>query len=166
MPYRSSWMTEELDTFRDQFRKFLANDLAPHAERWRHEKMVDRSAWRVLRDMGGLLLSVPEVYDGLGVTFAYDAAVLEDMESVSAPAIDGAITLAPEPCTSGRTDEKSARRQGTRIACPACRSRWAGLAPGGTYSVATAPPARRICRNGCRNGEYRQYRYCKYRDSK
>ena len=24
MQYRSSWMTEELDTFRDQFRKFLA----------------------------------------------------------------------------------------------------------------------------------------------
>jgi hypothetical protein len=31
MQYRSSWMTEELDVFRDQFRKFLAKDLAPHA---------------------------------------------------------------------------------------------------------------------------------------
>ena len=29
MQYRSSWMTEELDVFRDQFRKFLARDLAP-----------------------------------------------------------------------------------------------------------------------------------------
>ncbi len=43
-------MTEELDTFRDQFRKFLAKDLAPHAEKWREQKMVDRfglaRAWR------------------------------------------------------------------------------------------------------------------------
>jgi acyl-CoA dehydrogenase len=31
VPYRSSWMTEELDTFRDQFRKFLAKDLVPLA---------------------------------------------------------------------------------------------------------------------------------------
>jgi acyl-CoA dehydrogenase len=62
MSYRSSWMTEELDVFRDQFRKFLAKDLAPHAETWREQKMVDRSAWRALGEMGALLASVPEEY--------------------------------------------------------------------------------------------------------
>ena len=82
MQYRSSWMTEELDTFRDQFRKFLAKDLAPHAEKWREQKMVDRSAWRGLGEMGALLPSVPEAYGGLGASFAYDAAVLEDIETV------------------------------------------------------------------------------------
>jgi acyl-CoA dehydrogenase len=82
MQYRSSWMTEELDVFRDQFRKFLAKDLAPHAEAWRKQKMVDRSAWRALGEMGALLPSVPEAYGGLGATFAYDAAVIEDLESV------------------------------------------------------------------------------------
>ncbi|QOZ29776.1 acyl-CoA dehydrogenase family protein [Bradyrhizobium sp. CCBAU 51753] len=81
MQYRSSWMTEELDVFRDQFRKFLARDLAPHAEKWREQKLVDRSAWRALGEMGALLPSVPEAYGGLGATFAYDAAVLEDIES-------------------------------------------------------------------------------------
>ena len=81
MHYRSSWMTEELDTFRDQFRKFLAKDLAPHAEKWREQKLVDRSAWRALGEMGALLPSVPEAYGGLGATFAYDAAVLDDIES-------------------------------------------------------------------------------------
>jgi acyl-CoA dehydrogenase len=74
-------MTEELDTFRDQFRKFLAKDLGPHAEKWREQKLVDRSAWRALGEMGALLPSVPEAYGGLGATFAYDAAVLEDIES-------------------------------------------------------------------------------------
>ena len=48
MTYRSSWMTEELDAFRDQFRRFLAKDLGPHAERWRKEKMVERAAWQGL----------------------------------------------------------------------------------------------------------------------
>ncbi|MBR0900001.1 acyl-CoA dehydrogenase family protein [Bradyrhizobium tropiciagri] len=81
MHYRSSWMTEELDTFRDQFRKFLAKDLAPHAEKWREQKLVDRSAWRALGEMGALLPSVPEAYGGLGASFAYDAAVLDDIES-------------------------------------------------------------------------------------
>jgi len=82
MEYRSSWMTEELDVFREQFRRFLAKDLAPHAKRWRKQKMVDRSAWRALGEMGALLPSVPEAYGGLGATFAYDAAVIEDLESV------------------------------------------------------------------------------------
>jgi acyl-CoA dehydrogenase len=89
MEYRSSWMTEELDAFRSQFRKFLAKDLAPHAEKWRHQKMVDRSAWRALGDMGALLTSVPETYGGLGATFAYDAAVIEDIESVVPEALGG-----------------------------------------------------------------------------
>ncbi|MGY4599255.1 alkylation response protein AidB-like acyl-CoA dehydrogenase [Bradyrhizobium sp. GM22.5] len=81
MSYRSSWMTEELEIFRDQFRKYLAKDLAPHAEKWREQKMVDRFAWRGLGEMGALLASVPEEYGGLGATFAYDAAVLDDLES-------------------------------------------------------------------------------------
>lgn len=44
MQYRSPWMTEELETFRDQFRRFLAKDLAPHADKWRAQKMVDRKS--------------------------------------------------------------------------------------------------------------------------
>ena len=89
MIYRSSWMTEELDVFRDQFRKFLAADLAPHAEEWREQKMVDRSAWKALGDMGALLPSVPEAYGGLGTTFAYDAAVFEDIESIVPEVLSG-----------------------------------------------------------------------------
>lgn len=89
MEYRSSWMTPELDVFRSQFRKYLAKDLAPHAEKWRKQKMVDRSAWRGLGEMGALLTSVPEAYGGLGATFAYDAAVFEDLESVVPEALGG-----------------------------------------------------------------------------
>src|SRR5580692_2417771 len=88
-PYRSSWMTEELDVFRDQFRRFLARDLTPHAEKWRKQKMVDRSAWRALGEMGALLPSAPEAYGGLGATFAYDAAVFEDMTEVAPEALSG-----------------------------------------------------------------------------
>ncbi len=89
MNYRSAWMTEELDVFRDQFRKFLARDLAPHADKWRKQKMVDRSAWKALGEMGALLPSVPQAYGGLGATFAYDAAVFEDMESIVPEALGG-----------------------------------------------------------------------------
>jgi len=82
MAYRSPWMTEELEAFRGQFRRFLEKELAPQAESWRKEKMVARSAWRALGSMGALLPSVPEAYGGLGTSFAYEAAVLEEVETV------------------------------------------------------------------------------------
>ncbi|SDR61011.1 acyl-CoA dehydrogenase [Rhizobiales bacterium GAS113] len=82
MSYRSAWMTQELDDFRGPFRRFLTAELAPHAEAWRRRKMVDRSAWLALGRMGALLPSVPEAYGGLGASFAYEAAVLEDVETI------------------------------------------------------------------------------------
>jgi acyl-CoA dehydrogenase len=82
MAYRSSWMTEELDVFRDQFRRYLAKDLAPRAEEWRKNKITDRDSWRGLGAMGALLPSIPEEYGGLGASFAYEAAVIEDITAV------------------------------------------------------------------------------------
>jgi acyl-CoA dehydrogenase len=82
MTYRSAWMTPELDQFRDPFRDFLGKELAPQAEKWRRQKMVDRAAWRALGEMGALLPSVPEAYGGIGASFAYEAAVIEDLETI------------------------------------------------------------------------------------
>ena len=79
MSYQSAWMNPELSAFRDQFRRFLQSDLAPRAESWRRAKMVDRDAWRALGDMGALLPSAPEAYGGIGGSFAYEAAVIEDI---------------------------------------------------------------------------------------
>ncbi|HXW19819.1 MAG TPA: acyl-CoA dehydrogenase family protein [Roseiarcus sp.] len=82
MAYRSSWMTEELDAFRDQFRRYLAKELAPRAEEWRKNKIVDRDAWRGVGALGALLPSIPEAYGGLGATLAYEAAVIEDIVGI------------------------------------------------------------------------------------
>jgi acyl-CoA dehydrogenase len=90
MAYRSSWMTEELDVFRDQFRRYLSAELAPRAEGWRKNKITDRDAWRGLGAMGALLPSVPEAYGGLGATFATEAAVTEDL-TVLVPEIAGSV---------------------------------------------------------------------------
>jgi len=79
MSYQSAWMNPELSAFREQFRRFLASELAPRAESWRRAKMVDRQAWRALGDMGALLPSTPEAYGGIGGSFAYEAAVTEDI---------------------------------------------------------------------------------------
>ena len=129
MSYRSSWMTDELEIFRDQFRKFLAKDLAPHAEKWRAQKMVDRSAWRGLGEMGALLPSVPEQYGGLGATFAYHRdcfttpgpipsnILCEDGILPFRAALLGKVAAIPEPLVRYRVHEGSATA-GARFMSP------------------------------------------------
>jgi acyl-CoA dehydrogenase len=82
VPYHSSWINEELNAFRDQFRRFLVSDIAPRAEGWRRAKMIERGAWRALGEMGALLPSVPEAYGGIGGSFAFEAAVVEDLAAL------------------------------------------------------------------------------------
>ncbi len=77
--YRSSWMTEELDIFRDAVRKFIRSEFVPHQERWNREQMVDRDAWTKTGDMGMLLCDIPEQYGGAGGSFAHEAVVYEEL---------------------------------------------------------------------------------------
>ncbi|SCY71063.1 acyl-CoA dehydrogenase family protein [Microvirga guangxiensis] len=80
MNYRSSWMTAELDIFRETFRRYLSSTLSPQAHKWRNDKMIDREAWLALGEIGALCPDMPEEYGGLGGTFAHVAAVIEDLE--------------------------------------------------------------------------------------
>lgn len=77
---QSSWMDEELQLFRDSLRRHIADELAPHAEAWRAQKMVSRDAWKSLGALGALCPSVPEAYGGVGGSFAYEAMVIEELE--------------------------------------------------------------------------------------
>jgi acyl-CoA dehydrogenase len=73
-------MTDEIAQFCDSFRRFLAAELAPCAERWRAQGVVDRSAWLGLARMGALGPDIPQAYGGLGGSFAHVAAVCETLE--------------------------------------------------------------------------------------
>lgn len=89
MTYRSSWMTDDLDIFRDQFRRYLAAEFAPKAETWRNDRKVARAAWEAIGEMGALCPDMPEKYGGMGGTFAHVAAVSEDLEAACTEASVG-----------------------------------------------------------------------------
>jgi alkylation response protein AidB-like acyl-CoA dehydrogenase len=46
MQLTSSWMTPELESFRDAVRRFVQAEVAPHQQRWREQQHVDRALWR------------------------------------------------------------------------------------------------------------------------
>ena len=76
---KSSWMTGELEGFRDAVRRFVGSEIVPHQERWRKQQHVDRELWSKGGEMGILCADIPEQYGGSGGTFAHQAVVFEEL---------------------------------------------------------------------------------------
>ncbi|QBF47593.1 acyl-CoA dehydrogenase family protein [Janibacter limosus] len=76
-PYRSPWMSDDLDDVRTLARTFLERELVPHADRFTTQGAVDREFWNKAGDAGLLCISIPEEYGG-GGTFAHEAVVAEE----------------------------------------------------------------------------------------
>jgi acyl-CoA dehydrogenase len=74
-----SWMNPERERFRDAVRRFVASEVAPHGERWRHQQHVDRELWNKAGAMGLLAADIPEEYGGAGGDFAHMAIVFEEL---------------------------------------------------------------------------------------
>jgi acyl-CoA dehydrogenase len=69
----------EHEQFRDSVRKFFQREIAPHAEAWRAQGYVDRSAYTKAGQQGYLLMSADEEYGGAGVKdFRYEQIVYEE----------------------------------------------------------------------------------------
>jgi acyl-CoA dehydrogenase len=77
--YQSSWMNDELRTFRTTVRQFIQNEFAPHQTRWRQQHHPDLEAWAAAGATGLLLTDVPEQYGGGSGTFAHEAVVLDEL---------------------------------------------------------------------------------------
>ncbi len=72
------WMTSELETFRDNVRRFIAEEVTPNEERWAKQQSVDRELWNKAGELGLLCPAVPEAYGGAGGDFRHDAIILEE----------------------------------------------------------------------------------------
>ena len=65
--------------FRDSYRAFLAQHVAPNHEQWEHDQIVDRSVWTEAGKLGYLGMAVDEAYGGGGVKdFRYNCVITEE----------------------------------------------------------------------------------------
>jgi acyl-CoA dehydrogenase len=64
--------------YRESVRKFVANEIAPHFERWEDAGIVDRDLWRRAGAAGLLCAQVPEELGGTG-DYRYNAIVIEEV---------------------------------------------------------------------------------------
>lgn len=65
--------------FRDSVRKFMQNEVAPNAARWREQGVVDREAFLKAGEQGLLMIWADEAYGGLGIKdFRYEQIIIEE----------------------------------------------------------------------------------------
>ncbi|MFT5573264.1 MAG: acyl-CoA dehydrogenase [Cryomorphaceae bacterium] len=71
--------TEEQSMFRDAYRKFLEQDIAPNMEQWREDGIVGREAFTKAGEQGFLMVWPDEKYGGLGDSdFRYEQIIIEE----------------------------------------------------------------------------------------
>jgi len=75
---RPSYMTEDLQIFKDAVGRFLEKEAVPHGERWNKEGQIDRSFWNKAGEHGLLCTMIPEEYGGPGGNFAHQAVVTDE----------------------------------------------------------------------------------------
>ncbi|EJO35275.1 MULTISPECIES: acyl-CoA dehydrogenase family protein [Acinetobacter] len=68
----------DLELFRDNFRRFMKEHIAPHYEQWERDGIMPRHVWNLLGENGFLCVDVPEEYGGYGVPTYYSLMLVEE----------------------------------------------------------------------------------------
>ncbi|MDR3271737.1 MAG: acyl-CoA dehydrogenase family protein [Peptococcaceae bacterium] len=70
---------EEHEVLRRTFKKFVENELAPHAEEWEENGAVPREIWKKMGDQGYLCPWIEEEYGGSGSDFQFSVIINEEI---------------------------------------------------------------------------------------
>ena len=71
--------TPEHEAFRDSFRRFIENEIAPFHADWEEQGFVDRAVWNKAGVNGFLCLTMPEEYGGAGADKLYSVVQMEEV---------------------------------------------------------------------------------------
>ena len=86
----------DLELFRDNFRRFLAENIKPHYEKWEKEGLMPRSVWNQLGENGFLCVDMPEEYGGYAVPTNYSFMLVEETARAGFCALSTAISCHSE----------------------------------------------------------------------
>ena len=93
-PFQHAWMDAEIDAFREQVRRYIERELAPHVPAWRAQGYVPREIWRGFGTYGFLLPEMDEQWGGGGGNLAYQLVVQEELTKAEVHAITSVHTIA------------------------------------------------------------------------
>ena len=77
----------EHEEFRKSLRRFFAEEVMPHHERWEEQQHVDRVIWNRAGELGFLCLTIPEEYGGMGADRLYSTVLMEEQTHAGASGV-------------------------------------------------------------------------------
>jgi acyl-CoA dehydrogenase len=105
--------TQEHEDLREAVRRFVANELAPHADEWEEARWFDNAVFGKLASVGYLGLKYPEQYGGEGGDYLHDAVFVEELAGCRsggvAAGIGAHIGIATPPVWKFGTEDQKQR---------------------------------------------------------
>ena len=82
----------DLELFRDNFKRFMNEHIAPDYAAWERDGIMPREIWSRLGENGFLCVDVPEAYGGYGVAVEYSLMLIEESARAGFAALSTAIS--------------------------------------------------------------------------
>ncbi|TCB36235.1 acyl-CoA dehydrogenase [Acinetobacter sp. ANC 4910] len=86
----------DLELFKDNFKRFMQEHVAPDYDQWEREGIMPRTVWNKLGENGFLCVDVPEQYGGYGVSTHYSLMLVEESARAGYGALSTAISCHSE----------------------------------------------------------------------
>ena len=83
--HQHAWMTPDMEDFRQQARRYIGREIAPHLDGWRRQGYIPRETWRPFAAMGLLLPEMAEEWGGSGGTLAHQLVVQDELSRHEVP---------------------------------------------------------------------------------
>lgn len=81
----------DFELFRDNYRRFLQEHVAPFYETWEEQGLIPREIWHRLGENGFLCVDVPEEYGGFGAPIHYSQMLVQETAQTGFTALAVAI---------------------------------------------------------------------------
>ncbi len=86
----------DLELFRDNFRRFMLDNIEPYYAAWEKAGIMPREVWTKLGENGYLCVDMPEEYGGYGVPTNYSLMLVEEAARAGYGALSTAISVHSE----------------------------------------------------------------------
>ena len=86
-------MTGELELFRENVSRFVAEEVLPNYPRWEKDEIFPRSLWNRLGEQGLLAVDIPEEYGGYGSDFLFSMTIQEVFARANCGSVGGPMAV-------------------------------------------------------------------------
>ena len=134
--------TQEHDMFRQSVRRFVEEEINPHADEWEEAGIFPaHDLFRKMGELGFLGLTYPEEYGGLALDFSYTVVFCEELARANCSGVPMGITVHTDMCTPALAHFGSHELK-KRFLEPSIRGEYVGCIG---VTLATSGTAARAC---------------------